>query len=777
MQAAGVTPPILNLKSLAPGRAQGYPDQDRFHSLLQERILSRGWGNSSSKAMNSSSLRQQVRQARPASSSSTSPVLQDRYNSNSMRSSMIQEAQGRASRLTAEARSRADRLSGKSPKDSPALAAAVVQPNTEMPAPLKRLTEFLNQQPEQTLKVSPDHLQELKDFLQKAGLPAAQVDRLLNSDNFQTKGLTTQDVQAAWQEACQNSPQQTLAANIPPALKGLMELLNQQPGQALKVSPGYLQELKDFLQKAGLPAAPVERLLNSDSFQTKGLTAQDVQAAWQEACQNSSQQALAAQLSQATSSQLANATVNLDMPPALKGLTAFLNQQPGQALKVPPDRLPQVQAFLLNAGIPAEQVENLLNSPQVQEQGLTAANVQAAWQKGVQNSLKQALAASGSQLGSVQNLTSQADYQHLWQNLTIPPQALGDLRLELQKLGVPPESLTGLNQQNFPNGIPLTQVWELLQQGAKSSSPATANAAVNVNSALDSTPLLDGGKDLGKWRQLLTQAGMDPEVAQTLTSGPNPTNRGELRAGLMQMAPSSTSQDQIPQPLYLPQSVRVRQVPLLEQTGTGPGQGGGNGNLGQNLGAPPQAQAANLAGTTDLNNFLAYLSNNSTLQADQTGVPGAAGGPAPSVNSYLLTPEAREALWSQVQSGVLGNLRPGENQVTLTLNPPDLGKVNLTLNLKGEMVEVTAITTHSAVAEAATAGVQQLAQALNQQGLILTQFRFHHQDEAQGQPSLNFSQTPGDQRQAGKKEADKWERPATPRRQRWAGRGSIDCFA
>jgi len=570
---------------------------------------------------------------------------------------------------------------------------------------------------------------------------------------------------------------------MPAPLKGLIEFLDQQPGQTLKVSPDQIQELKDFLQKAGLPAAQVERLLNSNNFQIKGLTAQDVQAAWQEACQNSSQQALAAQLSQATTSQLANATVNLDMPPVLKGLTDLLNQQPGQALKVPPDRLSQVQAFLLNAGIPAEQVESLLNSPQVQEQGLTAANVQAAWQKGVQNSLKQALAASGSPLGSVQNLTSQADYQHLWQNLTIPPQALGDLRLELQKLGVPAESLTGLNQQNFPNGIPLTQVWKLLQQEAQSPSAATTNNAVNVNSALDSTPLLDGGKDLEKWRQLLTQAGMDPELAQTLTSGLNPTNRGELRAALVQMAPSSTPQDQVPQPLYLPESVRVHQVPLLQQNGAGQGQGGGNGKLGQNPGSPPQAQQATMAEATDLNtvttnlnNFLALLSNNGAQQADQPVATGATSGQIPAAISSYLTPEAREALWSQVQSGVLGNLRPGENQVTLTLNPPDLGKVNLTLNLKGETVEVTAITTHPAVAEAATAGVQQLAQALNQQGLILTQFQFHHQDEAQGQPSLIFSQTPGDQRQTGKKEPDpdKWERPANLRRQ-WAG--GVDCFA
>jgi hypothetical protein len=695
MQAAGVTPPILNLKSLSPGRAQGYPDQDRFKSLLQERMLSRRCSSSSSRATDRASLQSRLSQARPASSSSTSTVLNDRSRWSAIRSSMTQAAQNRESKLRTDARSAAAKLARKSSKDTS--VAAVAQPNTEMPAALKRLLEFLNQQPGQTLKVSQDQIQELKDYLQQAGLPAAQVDRLLNSDNFQTKGLTAQDVQAAWQEVCQNS----------------------------------------------------------------------------------SQQALTAQISQATTAQLAKATINLDMPPTLKALTDFINQQPGQALKVPPDRLPQVQDFLLKAGIPPEQVENLLNSPQVQEQGLTAANVQSAWQKGIQNSLKQALADSGSQLNSVQNLTNQSDYQSLWQNLTLPPQALGDLRLELQKLGVPAESLTGLNQQNFPNGISLTQVWEFIQQSAKSSAAATANGAAKASNVLDSTPLLEGGKDLEKWRQLLTQAGMDPELAQTLTSGLTPTNRGELRATLVQMAPSSASQEQeVPKPLYLPTSLRVRQVPLLQQNDAGQGQGSGNGNLGQNLGLPPQAQTANLAGTANLNNFMAFLNNNGVLQADQAGATGATGEMVPtSANSYL-TPEVREALWAQVQSGVLGNLRPGENQITLTLDPPDLGKLDLTLNLKGTMVEVTAITSHSAVADAATAGVQQLAQALNQQGLILTQFQFHHQDESQGQSTLNFSQNSGDQRQADKKDPDKWERPATPRRQ-WAGgtaRG-IDCFA
>jgi flagellar hook-length control protein FliK len=344
--------------------------------------------------------------------------------------------------------------------------------------------------------------------------------------------------------------------------------------------------------------------------------------------------------------------------------------------------------------------------------------------------------------------------------------------------------LTGLNQQNFPKGIPLTQVWELIQKGAKSSAAAAANDPGLLHKVRNSTPLPEGGTDLEKWRQLLTQAGMDPELVQTLTSGLSPTNRGELQATLAQMAPSSTPREQeTPQPLYLPGSVRVRQVPLLQRMEPSLGKEGGNSNWGQNLGSLPQAQIADLGGaahlntgTTDLQNFLAYLNSNGAQSADLTGAQWATGSQAPAANSYL-TPEAREALWSQVQSGVLGNLRPGENQVSLTLNPPDLGKLDLTLHLKGQIVEVTAITTHPAVAEAAAAGVQQLAQALNQQGLILTQFQFHHQDEAaHSQSQFAFSQNSGDQRQTGKKESDKWEQTPTPRRQRWTG-GGIDCFA
>jgi len=633
MQAVGPGPPVLNLKSLSPGRAAAYPAQDLFQSLLQERIVARG--ASSASALNRANLKAQLRQARPTTSSSSPLATRE----NSSRSSK---------------RSVFEKVSDPKPRD------------------LRR-----------------------------------KASTLTSTTN------TTKD---------------------------------QEPTQSLS----DLKKSSSSSWRANLQAKAA-RLARGDS-----------------------QVAAAA------------AAPNTETPPALKGLIEFLQQQPGQALKVPPDRIQDVQAFLLKAGLPPEQVESLLNSPRFQEQGLTAQDVQASWLKACQNSLQQAVADGAAQIPGttpqqmaslqLQNITAQSDYQQLWQNLTLPVKALPVLRLELQQLGVPSESLMNLNEQNFPQGITLNQVWQLLQQAGKTSSTAAASDPTQGNTATASPLLLSGANDMEKWRQLLLQAGMEPELAQSLASGPAPTSREELRANLIQMAPPpNPPQDlETPKPLYLPENVRVRQVPWLQQADLGQGQGSGNGTWSQNLGFSSKFQEVNLPGNSDLNNFLAFLTGSGAGETEQALSPGATGAPGQSVNAYL-TPEAREALWSQVQSGVLGNLKPGENQISLTLNPPELGKLNLTLNLKGENVEVTAVATHPGVAEAATAGVQQLALALSQQGLILTQFQFHHQDEAQGQPQLAFSRNSGDQQQTGKKETDRWEQPATPRRRRWAG--GIDCFA
>ncbi|MDD2902402.1 MAG: flagellar hook-length control protein FliK [Syntrophales bacterium] len=710
MQAIGVTPPVLNLKSLTPGRAEAYPAMDMFQSLLQQRILSRGYAssNASTGPLSRASLKAQVSQARPVSSNSAS-----------------------------------SRLFNKMPKFTVHTASTK---GSRDPLPLHITEKLSNRTQAQRQEKSSTSMEK-----------ADSSSRILQKDRrSRTLGLIRGKSDLAKSTGAVVPDGST---EMPPALKALKEILNQQPGQALKVSQDQIPQVKAFLLKAGLPAEQVEKLFNSSSFETKGLTAADLQAAWQEACHNSREQALAAQVAQGTP-----AVGAAEMPAALKSLMDLVNQQPGQNLKVPPDRLPEVESFLLRTGISPDQLEKLLNSPRFQEQGLTAAELQAAWQ----NSIKSSLASQGvGQNGSLTALTSQSDYREIWENLVLPPQSLADLRLELQQLGVAPEAVAKLTEQNYPQGLPLTQVWQLLQQAGK-----------NADSLAHSPLLLNGGEQVGKWRQLLEQAGMDQEVAQSLVSGSSPTTREELRTGLLKMAPPAVQLQgqEIPKPLYLPQSVRVRAFPMWQQPDLGQGGSGdsSSGNWTQNFAFSSQTQQVNLAGSSNLNNFLALLTGDTNLNTGQFTASEVTGSPTSTVNA-LLTPEARAALWSQVQAGVLGNLSPGVNQVTLTLNPPEMGNLHLSLNVRGDLVEVTAIASHAAVAEAGAAGVQQLAQALNQQGLTLTQFQFHHQDEAPSQSNLAFFQNSGDQRQAGKKGADRWEQPPNPRRRRWAG--GIDCFA
>jgi flagellar hook-length control protein FliK len=101
-----------------------------------------------------------------------------------------------------------------------------------------------------------------------------------------------------------------------------------------------------------------------------------------------------------------------------------------------------------------------------------------------------------------------------------------------------------------------------------------------------------------------------------------------------------------------------------------------------------------------------------------------------------MSPEVQQSLWSQVQSGILTNLRPGETQVTLNLNPPELGQVDLTLSVKGQHLEITAIASQAEAAQVVQAGVQQLVQALANQGFILNQFQVRHQEVTASLPGV-----------------------------------------
>jgi flagellar hook-length control protein FliK len=95
--------------------------------------------------------------------------------------------------------------------------------------------------------------------------------------------------------------------------------------------------------------------------------------------------------------------------------------------------------------------------------------------------------------------------------------------------------------------------------------------------------------------------------------------------------------------------------------------------------------------------------------------------------------------------------------------------VQLTLNLKGEFVQVVAVTARPEVAQIATAQVQQLVQALNQQGLVLSQFQVQIQDPSGRQPAAIAS----GQRDPGRRETESGDGGKTMSRRR---AGQLDFF-
>lgn len=454
-------------------------------------------------------------------------------------------------------------------------------------------------------------------------------------------------------------------------------------------------------------------------------------------------------------------TSSSTLAPRLEALVKTMEASPGQALKVPASRLPEVASLLREAGIPGDQVERLLSSPGVQEKGLTVQAVRAAW---IRSNLGPPPAAA---TGDSAMVTSHPAYQRLWGRLAVPAEAVQDLELALKDLGVPQADLSGLEEQARQGPIPLSQIWKLLGQGQGEAPPASAGNAGQVAAA---------PADPNAWLKLLVQAGLPPQVAQTLLGQGASGGNGGLRERLLTLAPPAASPAAAsePKPLYLPQDLRLQ----LVQSPQGEGAAnrrfpGGQGKTGSQDAALAQKrddllgmEAACAQGPDPKQGFVSALA-----QAGQwpSGAGAAAAqGTATAAPPYL-TPEVKEGLWAQLQAGVVDNLRAGENRVSLQLSPPELGEVQLTLNLKGEFVQVVAVTARPEVAQIATAQVQQLVQALNQQGLILSQFQVQIQ-EAPGRQTVVAA---SGQRDSGRRETESGDGGKTMSRRR---SGQLDFF-
>ena len=459
---------------------------------------------------------------------------------------------------------------------------------------------------------------------------------------------------------------------------------------------------------------------------------------------------LAADQNQPTSqaSQNQGGATTANPPQALRDLMAFLQSLPGGALKISPEQVPAVASYLQSAGLPKLEIDQLLAASNSQEISLNAGDLQAAWQRSQeQGAASAAVSGQSTPLASanqppvtanqpqeVPEIQQTPGYRALWERLTLPQNMLPTLRLALAQLGASPEVLAQLEGQG--QGVSLTKVWQVLQNvkdsltpnGAGDPSGAALTADASQSAVLGSRPVT--GAEMEEWRQMLLKAGLQPEVVEKLVGQKSPGTQEELKTSLLAAAPAEEPPPILaePKPLYHPQNLQMRPFFWQSQHGGDQPQLNGDGSGAKGQSASAQSATPAPAPATGENFAL------STFPAELQGITQRAAGTAAPLSDTgatwrLLSPEVRESLWTQFQSGVTSNLSQGENQVTLNLNPPQLGQIQLTLNLSGQELAVTAVASRPEAAELASLGMPQLVQALAQQGLVLTQFQVRVQDQ------------------------------------------------
>lgn len=460
----------------------------------------------------------------------------------------------------------------------------------------------------------------------------------------------------------------------------------QSPGEAV-IPPELLPELARRLMGAGAPPEWVQEFLAQPQVQEQGVTLNELKEFLGK---------VAAEWKLKLAGGIPETAPGTD-PAKLAELAELLAASPGGGVKVPPERRPEAHMLLQAAGLTPAQAAKLLWHPGAAETGLTPDLVRSQWLKSRNPELMEKPAPG---------LDGTGTWRQLWDRLRLPPEAWPELKAALQHLGIPPEELAPL-EERASQGLPVTQVWRLLQdrQGKGAGAETPEELARELADHLDQNPVAAAET----WSRLLRQAGLTEEQVASRWGRASPGTAQELRDRLVKLAPESAPPpaQETPKPLYLPARLRVSSLP----------------HRFEGKHSPPDRDAGAPVFSGHQTSLPARGGEASPFPlAVQESIPP----PAGHGGSWALTPPAlRQAVWSQIENAVLQHLQPGRTQVSLSLNPPELGRVELTLSLQGERLVVQALVSRPEVAELARTQVEHLIQALARQGLTLSQFQVH----------------------------------------------------
>jgi flagellar hook-length control protein FliK len=95
----------------------------------------------------------------------------------------------------------------------------------------------------------------------------------------------------------------------------------------------------------------------------------------------------------------------------------------------------------------------------------------------------------------------------------------------------------------------------------------------------------------------------------------------------------------------------------------------------------------------------------------------------------------QDKIFDQIQQGIVRNNSNGAHQITMRLDPPDLGRINLTLTVAGNEIKALIRTEQSEVSQVVSEQLAQLKTSLEEQGFKVTELDVETQ--AQNNPDLD----------------------------------------
>jgi len=513
----------------------------------------------------------------------------------------------------------------------------------------------------------------------------------------------------------------------------LKSKVNRTSNQELRLQSDQLPRVLNLLSQAGVREDQLQHLAAETRQENGSFDLKDLLARAQKLLTGESANSTASNTN--ASQESSQATAGTDQS---SGTNSQAASDLAQMLQIPAVQLPQWQNLLVEAGMPADQVQDFFGggnpNRNLSLQDLTA------WLTGTGSSTASAPAAD-----KLTALSQDPQFTQSLERLAIPQSLLPQLRSLLQQAGISPEVLKSLSDlpTDDHGGVKLADVLAAL----KGSQPSSTSPG-----KLPTPDQQVSSEDLAEWRQLFIDAGLDAAQADELTNALTPGSGQKFLQSLASLTPTAVSPAAAtattttkpefpvsPNLLDFPTPNRPTPFSLGSSQSSEPQLGSG-----QDHPAQPDLGFAGNQNQTDR-----YSGPN------PPGVPGMVppfSNPATAGETAgISVDQTWSAMRGQLQQGILAAAQSGASQLRLALNPPSLGQLQVNLMLKGDVLQATVVTANNSVAAAVNNNFGDLQQALAQHGLNLQNVQVVMASTSLGQQNStnwkNFSQDrSGDQK-------------------------------